>query len=145
MGAAFWQLIVVPVRGHERYIGRKVCNHRHRIRIEDVQRLPLLCIEYSDGKGHRNTECLIIKGAFLREEVSDALRSLLEARCVVGSNFPPAGTGPSMPEPPPMWVGIRTHCAFFGLVNHRLTSFFSFLPSRLVGFVTQLNQAALSD
>lgn len=30
--------------------------------------------------------------------------------------------------------------AFLGRVNHRLTSFFSFLPSRLVGFVSQLNE-----
>ena len=27
-----------------------------------------------------------------------------------------------------------------GRVNHRLTSFFSFLPSRIVGFVSQLNK-----
>jgi hypothetical protein len=33
-----------------------------------------------------------------------------------------------------------TYSAFFGRVNHRLTSFFSFLPSRLVGFVSQLNK-----
>jgi hypothetical protein len=36
--------------------------------------------------------------------------------------------------------GTSTSSAFLGRVNHRLTLFFSFLPSRLVGFVTQLNK-----
>src|SRR6266403_1331424 len=36
--------------------------------------------------------------------------------------------------------GTSTESAFFGRVNHRLTSFFSFLPSLLVGFVSQLNK-----
>jgi hypothetical protein len=37
-------------------------------------------------------------------------------------------------------LSTSTKCAFFGRVNHRRTSFFSFLPSRLVGFVSQLNK-----
>src|SRR5258708_32437786 len=36
--------------------------------------------------------------------------------------------------------GASTDSSLLGRVNHRLTSFFSFLPSRLVGFVIQLNK-----
>ena len=37
-------------------------------------------------------------------------------------------------------LSTSTKCTFFGRVNHRLTSLFSFLPSRLVGFVSQLDK-----
>jgi hypothetical protein len=53
-------------------------------------------------------------------------------------SLPIGPTGATCIEAPSATTSVNS--VFFGRVNHRLTSFFSFLPSRLVGFVSQLNQ-----